>query len=367
MRINLLDPGLVAVAGHHLEYDLRIALELASRGHDARVYAHVKVGAEVRALFPASVEVTPIFRVHPYWDWSLIDPVCGELTAFLDGALMLAADLRGVREAEMWMWPTLLAPQLFACTVARPKAALSGCVHVEPTFRAPNGRMWWRYAFLKAREAGLRPNLGVNVPALASEYSPLAGEGEVKCFPIAHDGAPSGACRTALRKIGFFGHQRREKGTGLLPALVPRLLQDGYEVVVQDSGDQVGAMAAPGLTKLDYVPSVADEIAKCDLVVAPYDPVAYRVRGSGIVWDSIASGVPVILPARTEMGSLVESTGAGKLVESLEAEDVYRSILEARRDYATIARAAFEASQAWRGTHGVRRFVSAMLGEAQTA
>ena len=126
-------------------------------------------------------------------------------------------------------------------------------------------------------------------------------------------------------------------------------------------------MAAPGLTKLDYVPSVADEIAKCDLVVAPYDPVAYRVKGSGIVWDSIASGVPVILPARTEMGSLVESTGAGKLVESLEAEDVYRSILEARRDYATIARAAFEASQAWRGTHGIRRFVSAMLGEAQTA
>jgi hypothetical protein len=145
------------------------------------------------------------------------------------------------------------------------------------------------------------------------------------------------------------------------------LLRDGYEVVLQDSGNLVNTPPMPRLTKLGYVPSVAEEISKCDLVVASNDPVAYRARGSGIVWDSIASGVPVIVPAGTEGGSLVESTGAGKLSASSSAEHVYRSILEARGDYGTIAKAAFEASRQWQVRNGISHFVSAMLGEARTA
>lgn len=339
--------------------------ELAARGIETNVYSHVQVSAQVRAAVTESAQLTPLFRISPYWDWSKIDRLSGELTSFLDGAVTLAEDLTRVEKAEFWIWPSIFAPQLYACALAKPSVPLSGCIHVEPTFMAPNGRMWWRYAFLKAREAGLLLNIGAHVPALEQEYSPLTSDGRISRFPVAHDGAPSGVCKAELRRIGFFGYQRPEKGAGLLPSIVPQLLRDGHEVIVQDSGEFVRAIPMQGLTVLPYVPSLADEIAKCDLIVAPYDPAAYRTKGSGIVWDSLASGVPVIAPAGTAIGSLVQSTGAGVLFGSLEPSDVYRAILEARRDFGRISEAALNASLEWSGRHGIKHFVSAMLARPQ--
>jgi len=353
------------MGGHHLEYDLRVVRELAARGIETNVYSHVQVSAEVRAAVTASAQLIALFRISPYRDWSKIDLLSGEITSFLDGAVTLAEDLTRVEKAELWMWPSIYAPQLYACALAKPSVALSGCIHTEPTFMAPNGRMWWRYAFLKAREAGLMLNIGAHLPALEQEYSPLTSDGRISRFPVAHDGAPSGVRKTELRKIGFFGYQRPEKGAALLPSLVPQLLHDGHEVIVQDSGEFVRAIPTQGLTVLPYVPSLADEIAKCDLIVAPYDPAAYRTKGSGIVWDALASGVPVIAPAGTAIGTLVQSNGAGILFGALEADDVYRSILEARRNYERISRAAFRASLEWCSRHGIRHFVSAMLAKPQ--
>jgi hypothetical protein len=361
MRISLLDPGLLDRRGHHLEWDLRIVDELTSLGHRVEVFAHRRAGPKVIESFSGRAELSPLFRVFPYAGTGAIDPVAGELCFFLDGASVLAEDLRRIGECDLWLWPSLFAPQLCACSMVAPAARISGCIHVDPAFQAVNGRMWWRYAFLTAERARLRASIGVTVPQLQEEYARLAPAGRIELFPVAHDGAPAGMRKTGLTRIGLFGHQRADKGAALLPELVSRLLRDGFEVVLHDSGGLVRAGNAPGLTVLGYVPFLPEEIAKCDLVVVPYDPTIYRSRGSGIVWDAIASGVPLIVPSGTAPSRLVDETGAGKTIDALSVDAICRAIIDVRQNYERVATAAFEASRRWQATHGVKRFVAAML------
>lgn len=363
MRVNILDPGLIFSGGHHLEYDIRIAEELIRRGHEARVYSHARISDSARESVAAIAPAIPLFRPSPYSNPAKVDPISGELRIFLDGALMLAEDLGRVEAADLWIWPTLFAPQLHACALANPRVDIAGCIHVEPNYMASNGRMWWRYALEKCRKAGLRTNLGVTIPRLGREYSLLAGDERVSMWPILADGAPIKVPRTGLRRIGFFGHQRAEKGTAILATLISRLLGDGFEVVLHDSGDLSRIDQAPGLVTLGFVPSLAEEIARCDLVVLPYDPAAYRARGSSVGCEAIASGIPVIAPAGTPIGFLVESTGAGALFAALTAEEIHRVVLAARDGYRRFSNAAFEASRAWPERHGIKNFVSKMLGD----
>jgi glycosyltransferase involved in cell wall biosynthesis len=361
MRISLLDPALVSKAGHHLEWNLKIVDELTSLGHQVEVFADASVHRTVVESFSGRASVSPLFKVFPYINPSAIDPIAGELAAFLDGAAALAADLRLIGECDLWLWPSLFAPQLYACSIAAPAARISGCIHIDPGYRTANGRMWWRYAFLVAQSTNLRANIGVTGPLLQREYAPLTATGRIECFPVAFDGAPTGIRKTGLARIGFFGHQRQKKGATLIPELVPRLLRDGFQVVVHDSGNKVRVENAPGLTILGYVPCLAEEIAKCDLVVSPLDPTAYRSMGSGIVWDAIASGVPVIVPSGTAPSLLVEETGAGKLTSAISVDAICDAIIDVQQNYEQISIAALEASRRWHTTQGVKLHVAAML------
>jgi hypothetical protein len=362
MRISLLDPGLSSLGGHHLEWDLRIVDELTSLGHEVEVFSSTGVDPKVVELLSGRARLSPVFRIGPYAVPGQIDPIAGELFIFRDGASILAEDLGRIGESDLWFWPSLFAPQLYACSMAVPAPRrISGCIHSEPRFGAENGPMWWRYAFLSAQRANLRANIGVTTPLLQKAYGPLTAAGRIECVPVPHEGAPTGVCKSRLTRIGFFGHQRVEKGAALLPELVSRLLQAGFQVVLHDSGGVVRVENTPGLTVLDYVPCLAEEIAKCDVVIVPCDPTKYRLMGSGIVWDAIASGVPVMVPSDTAPGQLIEQTGAGKTFDVLSIEGICRAVIDVQQNYEQISMAAFEASRRWHATQGVKAFVAAML------
>jgi glycosyltransferase involved in cell wall biosynthesis len=361
MHVNILDPGLLGGPGHHFEWDIKLLRELTALGHDVCLYSHADVSSSVVKNMVGGAQLIPLFRVSPYLSPEQIDPIAGELSLFIDGANALADDLRKVRKADIWLWPSIFSSQILACALVRPGVPISGCIHVEPTYQASCGRMQWRYGLLKSRENRLAMNLGVVESMLQQEFSSLMPNGKIECFPIASDGVPTATCKTTLKTIGFFGHQRSEKGAMLLPALIPLLLTNGYQVVVHDSGDMIKASNAPGLTVLGYVPNLGEEIAKCDLVVTPYDATRYRSKGSGIVWDALASGVPVLAPRATAPGQLVETTGAGRLFDASTQESVLNSIRMVARDYSTVASAAFAVSQTWRNQHGSKRFAAAML------
>lgn len=364
-RALILDPGLIAPGGHHLDYDLRIAGELKARGIDAHLYAHADVQPAVLERLRPVVPVTPLFRASPYTATVPVPAGGGPRARHAADARATAEDLAGLPAAAgatHWIWPSLYAAQLEACARHAPAAAIAACIHVEPDFRDPAGTDRWREAFAAACPIGARVQVGVMVPTLQAAYGPLAGDVPIGLLPIGHDGFPPAAPRSRLRRIGFFGLQRGGKGAAIVPSLAAALAGAGYEVVVHDSGGHLDAgPRIPGVTRLDYVPDLPAAIARCDLVVAPYDPVAYRTKGSGIAWEAVASGVPVVVPAGTAPGSWIASLGAGVLFREYSAGAVLDAVRLAADGYAGIAAAAFAAARGWPGRHGTGPLVSALL------
>lgn len=365
MRIHLMDPGLSGRAGHHFDLDLKLARQLVAGGHELRVYANASAHDEVRQAFASVAPLEPLFRAGPYARPEQFDLYAGELLAYQSQTRVLAEDLRALPPADIWLWPTLMAGQLKACAVAGAPAQVAACVHTPVVSEeSPTGTIWWRDALLAARRARMRLRLGAFEPEHRYDYLPLTTDGAFEVYPCYFEGVPAQAPRRDLRTIGFFGHQRPEKGVSLLPSLVEPLLSRGYQVVVQSSGRQPDLPDHPGLTRLGFVPDLANEIARCDLVVLPYEPERYRRKSSGLLMDALASGVPAVVPFDTAPGRLIDRTGAGAQFVRLEAAQVLAAVEQVRAQYPRIAQAAYQASLNWRKHNGLDRFAQALLGAA---
>lgn len=363
MNINLMDPGLANVAGHHFDADLKIARTLAEDGHRVRIYAHATASEHVLRAFRSHGEIQPLFRSSVYVDPRQVDPIAGEAIVYLRHSEALAQDLRSTAPADVWLWPTLFAAQLHACAGLSGDTLVAGCVQMDASSEErPNGAMWWRHALIEAKRAGMRLRIGGMEPDHRYEYLPLTADGEFHSFPNFYEGKPSGAPKTSLRTVGFFGHQRGEKGDSMIPALVAKLVAKGCQVILQDSAERFRPQDRASITTLGFVDNLAEEIARCDLVVLPYSPERYRRRGSGILLDALASGVPAVAPFDTIPGRWLERTGAGTQFVRATTPDILAAIDEAERRFPAIAAAAARTSASWRRRFGVKRFVEAMLG-----
>lgn len=365
MNIHLMDPGLRGVAGHHFDLDVKVARTLVQAGHRVTVHAHAAVSDAVVAGFASVAPIRPLFRTGAYLDPRKIDPYAGELIAYLHQSSLLAADLRTTGTADVWLWPTLMSAQLQACAGISGEALVAGCVHTPvQSEEHPNGAMWWRHALLTAHRAGMRTRLGAIEPEHGHEYRPLTVDGVFELFPHFFEGHPPATPKQTLQTIGFFGHQRGEKGGALIAPLVKRLVAEGYDVVLHDSEERLTGAHWPGVRCLGFVDDLANEVALCDLVVLPYEPSRYLKKSSGILLEALAHGVPVVVPSGTAPGRWIDKTGAGTQFVRAQVSDIATAIELARTRFPQIAQAAAETAVRWQGLYGQRPFVAAMLGTA---
>lgn len=362
MRINLMDGSLLALGGHPHDIDLRSTKALVDAGHDVHVYCHVDASAELQSHYSGIAPITPIFTVSPYKFQGSYDTFAGDIVKNLDGAHKTARELRKARDADIWFWPSLYAHQLLACAFIKTNALVSGCIHHTPDFFSDADTGWWRYGFIQAHGAGLKLRLGSIEQETSYLYAPLTIDGIFHTFPFPNDGSKNISLHKEGKKIGFFGAQRKEKGTALIHALLKKLVADGYDVIFHDSNPKNSTLNdIEGITLLGHVASLDEEIAKCDFVVTPYNTDAYRHRGSGIVMSAIASGVPVVTPYGSAPGRLIEKTGAGTLFVSFTVDSIYAAIQSAVQQYPAIAQAAFDAGSHWKEKNGLKRFLDAMI------
>jgi hypothetical protein len=181
-------------------------------------------------------------------------------------------------------------------------------------------------------------------------------------MPIFYDSIPATGPKNSLRRVGFFGHQSQHKGLFLLPNIVNHLIALGYEVIVQDSGGMVSGNQSRVLKILPaYIDDLANEMKNCDLIICPYDPKHYQLSGSGIAWEAISHGVPVIGPAETGIARFINETGAGVTFDAFNATSILSAVEVANSRYGEISLAAFNTSQIWSATHGSLKFIEKML------
>src|SRR5690606_5201846 len=147
-----------------------------------------------------------------------------------------AADLRQVTASDLWFWPTLAPYQLAAALSQRHAVRqLGGCWWL-PQKPVPAGTAAWARAVHTLTTCDYPIQLGAYAPSLCDAHTRLWPAMHMHSLPCPHDGAPKKNHGNRVRRIGFIGHQRNKRGIKLLPTLVRALLDQGFRVIVQDSG-----------------------------------------------------------------------------------------------------------------------------------
>lgn len=365
MKIHILDPGLTSIAGHHADMCARVEQSLHKAGHQVTLYTHRSFAPPASSPFNR-ISWKAHFRNGPYQPPKSFDDIAGELIHFLHLSEQVADDLAQLLPADAWVWPSLFAHQLHACAIDGFGGLISGCLHVPADFMAPEyGHGWWRYAHLSSSERKLRLNLGSIEQDVIDNYRGIFPEGVLKLFPVYLDGMPSSPTSGEPLTIGFFGHQREEKGGSLLLELVQQL-KGRFRVLVHDSQGQLPESLHndPQVEVHGYVDDLSRLISRCDMAVLPYDPEQYKSKGSGILWEAVGSGVPVVAPAKCTPGRFVLSHNAGTVFEEFTVQGIVQAIDQLSADHARHKASSLTLAAEWKTRHGIDAFMKTFVFDA---
>jgi glycosyltransferase involved in cell wall biosynthesis len=364
MRINILDPGLRVKNGHHLPMALGLRDELLNSGYDAVIYAH-------RAVDKAILDngkgagLIPHFRAHSYdIDQKYLDDIAGEYFNFELHTNTLIEDLRSLRTADLNVWPSLYAPHLNAYSLSGTDVPMTCCLQLSsdsPAWQGLKfGNLWWRIAFINAMRSKIRISIGAFESFLLDDFSRHIARSKMRILPVPYDQRMSLMDKKELKRIGFFGDQRPEKGGHLISKIAQLAVSSGINVVIQNSkSGSRESISTDGITMLGFIDDLSLEISKCDLVILPYDPNQYTNRGSGILWEALAAGVPVIVPSGTGLESNIGGGGGLSFVE-YTAENIFQTILSAKTHYSLLLNQAQSISKCWPLKNGMRKFASSL-------
>jgi len=357
MRISLLDPGLQHLAGHHFDLDLRLVRALANRGHEVAVHGFVRQSPELAAMAKAvGMALHTTFRALPYARLPEGEPA---IDAYRRLANATAEDLAGVPQTDLWIWPTLAPYQLMAAILqARPVRQIGG-LWASPRVLHSIGARCWARAARRLAEAHCPVIVGAYDELLCELYRSFSPGLHIARLPCPYDGVPNDRRPSALRRIGFFGHQTVARGINLMPQLVTALLERGFEVVVQDSGGRVGRSGDknPELVVLPFVADFPAEIARCDVVIWPSQLKSYMECLSGVVSECIATGVPVILPSGCLPAALASRFGCGTFFHESSCDAILEAVDEAAQRFPALVGQAHAAATEWRAVNGTDRLV----------
>jgi hypothetical protein len=368
MKINIVDPGLIEKAGHHFDFDRKLLRHFSEAGHDVTLFAYIGLADDAATDLRAHGRVETPLRVFQYGNPQARDRYASALDTFLRNSEILAEDLRALAPADVWIWPSFRAFNLYGCALAGLGEPVAGCIHVDPGIEArTTGAMLWRAAFLAASRHGLRYTVGSIEPELRHRFTAIIPDGRFAIFPQPFDGPPIDDPRTELKRVGVFGQQRAEKGTRRLSSLFERLVADGYSVTLQNSNPRYRDSLHPRVEVLPFVEDFAVPMRDCDLIVLPYDIDSYAGKGSGILAQALVLGIPVAGPLGTLPGRIIEKYQLGPLFGVSTAEAIYAAVKLAHANYPRYAGNAFSAAHGIGKQHGSKQFAEALLACAAQA
>lgn len=340
MIIHIMDPGLRELVGHHYDFVARLNKHLMKLGHNVSIYSHADTRSDVRERFN---NITPHFRSFPYPQHH------GEILDYHDHSRLMCEDLQRIPHADLWVWPSAFSFQANGVRLSNRNIRSVGCVHVEHDYHhIVYGAAQWLDAQsdvfkLFAMESKLvQDYLDIGV---ACSYAPNPADNETE--PL----------RTELRTIGFFGHQRADKGSNEVLNIINQLV-DRYNVILHDSSGTL-QYDHPKVVCYKSVPILSEVMRQCDLVVLPYNRDKYKKMSSGILCESLSLGIPCVVPSETTQEDWISSTGSGV---AFTGSDITGAIAQAAAQYQQIATSAHNTSLQWPTKYGIDKFVNALIG-----
>jgi glycosyltransferase involved in cell wall biosynthesis len=241
------------------------------------------------------------------------------------------------------------------------------------------GRRLYRKAFAVAR-----PMIGKTLffttenEAMAGLYRDRYGI-ETSILPVPFgDTEPAAPC-SGPPTFGFFGYSKCDKGFHLLPQAIEICRAHGldanFTIQLQHSGWEPATVAAeralrqiPGVRLVEGVLSHDEytvETGKVDVMLLPYDPVLFGLRGSGIFTQSVAAGRPVIASAGTFAGASIASGKAeGEVFSPQDSAALAAAMMRLCGRLADSHVRAAKLAKAFAHKHSVEAYVDVLLAHA---
>ncbi len=348
MSLVILDPNLAHPHGHHLEWDLAVAAAARDRGQGVTIFAHRDCTVEG----PEGIEVIPWFSAACY-DSRHPDPVTGRFDDFRAMNDTIAEELALIPHDRLLPTDAVLVPTLneshllgyvtWAKTFDPARAPLFVLYLMYPSgigIAAPGGAvavvdplqaLFYALAFRRAAEPGPALHFFGGGRQLAGEFSRLSGLSieahPIPSCPARRTGLITSHARPAA--MLFVGDAKMDKGIALLPDLARRLCErypDWDFLVHANAGSAWGPALDAYTALLDRAPSLPnlrlrtgrlnrddylDLMEAADCLVFTYDPAAYARKSSGILWEAISLGLPVVVPGDTWLSREAEDWAAG--------------------------------------------------------
>jgi hypothetical protein len=181
----------------------------------------------------------------------------------------------------------------------------------------------------------------------------------------------------ATPHLVFIGGARLEKNYHLLPAIVAAVLSRGRgrarftlhagrvdaasDPLLQRAHRELHAMSGPDLRLIEH-PLPTDAywtlLNSADLVLLPYNGAIYGPRSSGILVESLALGVPALVPAGCWME---HAGGASRTAVMATAADAPAAVLKALDRLPELTAGARAGQWQWREAHSSNALLAALL------
>jgi len=236
----------------------------------------------------------------------------------------------------------------------------------EPTYREA-------FRIMRARCANVY--FTVENEFLARKYAEKFGI-EVDILPIPLSVPEAERHRSGTIRIGFLGYAKSERGFHLLPEAIAASTRarGDLEFVVQSNHGNADPRIVRAEAALADHPRIRllrgqlsrDEysgvFSTLDVLLLPYDPAHFGMRGSGVFAEAASGGYVVVASKRTWAGHCVErGEAAGETFDPYDAEALATAILSACRDLPRHKAAARARSGAWARRNSPAAYVDKIM------
>lgn len=347
MTFHILDPNLAHDNGHQMEWDFAIASAIQHEGEAVRIFANKKFS---QSLELNDVTIAPHFT-HTTYETHSKDRFTSAYDDFHFFNDTLQRELSDLPRESFAPSDTVLAPTLsenhllgyvnwmksfdaaavplFVVHLMFP-SGLSIETGGDPRVIDPLRALFYALAFRRAAEPGPRICFFGGGRQIAREYSALAGFSiGAHAIPLSPDRPKAERRAERPKALLYAGDMKLEKGMALLPELVERLCSahSGWDFVVHANPSIGGGKAMKSHKALRGLAerhanfqfhsgrlgreAYIELLASADLMISTYNPAAYETKSSGVLWECISLGVPILVPDRTWLANEAREWNVG--------------------------------------------------------
>lgn len=356
MKIFLIDPGLINNVGHHADIDFKLLKALVDKNHEVTIFSNEKITSDLLIKFEKYAKIIPLHKSFPYTDQQYF----GELFHHQVQSHLIANELKQIPPADLYLFPSLFLDQFNALSSLPKSQKIIAAMHLPPSWPRESVKNIWQSAFAKTNRNRENLILGVFEPELYIEYEALLSKPNlpISIFPIPFEGNKAISPRNQMNSVAILGHQRSSKSLHL-EDLIKGLIKLDFNIHINDSSEKIKFLnnRINKIKSYGYVDDLGKIIDLSDAVILPYDKNFYRYNGSGIAWQSISSGVPIVAPAGTSISKMLSTYNNGILFYDTSSESILNAVIDMKSKFNAISNQSYEAMVKWRATNSIEKFI----------